>query len=114
MVCRFSSFIAVRLCRYNKTENLSPGQLALPPFTHLMIECRSRRAAAMKPYLNTHDVLDIIEGFSHLSFNYRIFPPVRIKTKPQIFILRRRPFEKKNRPYGTTTVRVEQNKKQYR
>lgn len=85
-------------------------------FTHLLIECRSRRGGAIKPYLNSHDVLDVIEGFSHLSFNYRSFPPAKIKTKPQIFILRKKSglSDRKGKSFGTTTVRIPQNKKQYR
>lgn len=45
----------------------------------------------MKPYLKTHDIIDSIDGFSHIGLNYNRLPPIRIKTKPSIFILKRKP-----------------------
>lgn len=83
-------------------------------FTHLLVEGRSRYSNTIKPYLETHEIVDVVDGFSHLVFNYHVVPPVRIKTKPQIFILRRVESEPKAKPYITTTVRLPQKKKQSR
>ncbi|XP_054257871.1 uncharacterized protein LOC128982846 isoform X2 [Macrosteles quadrilineatus] len=74
--------------RYNKTENLD-GSPELLNFTHMIIEAKSRFSPSVKPLLDTHQVLDVVDGFSHIGFNYNLFPPVRIKTKPQLFILKR-------------------------
>lgn len=59
-------------------------------FTHLLLEAKSKYSQNLKPYSRTHDILDSVEGFSHIAFNYNTFPPIRIKTKPMIFILKRK------------------------
>lgn len=59
-------------------------------YTHLLLEAKSKYSQNLKPYSRTHDILDSVEGFSHISFNYNTFPPIRIKTKPMIFILKRK------------------------
>lgn len=40
--------------------------------------------------MSTHDILDTIEAFHQINFNYFSVPPLSIKTKPVLFILRRR------------------------
>lgn len=45
----------------------------------------------MKLYEQTHDILEIIECFSQIGIQYKAMFPVKIKTKPCIFILQRRP-----------------------
>lgn len=80
-------------------------------FTHLVIEGRSKHSISIKPYLDSHEILDIVEGFSHLSFNYNIFPPIKIKMKPMIFVLKKSVNEK-FKLFGTTTIRLPQKKKQ--
>jgi hypothetical protein len=59
-------------------------------FTHLLLEARSKYSQNLKPYSRTHDILDSVEGFSHIAFNYNTFPPIRIKTKPMVSILKRK------------------------
>lgn len=59
-------------------------------FTHLLLEAKSKYSQNLKPYSRTHNILDSVEGFSHITFNYNTFPPIRIKTKPVIFILKRK------------------------
>lgn len=59
-------------------------------YTHLIAEARSRYSANLKPYASTHDILDSIEAFHQIAFNYLSIPPVSIKTKPVLFILRRK------------------------
>lgn len=59
-------------------------------FSHLLVEAKSKYSLNLKPYQKTHDILESVEGFSQIAFNYNIFPPIRIKTKPMIFILRRK------------------------
>lgn len=83
-------------------------------FTHLLIEGRNKRSNTIKPYADTHEILDIVEGFSHLHFNYQMFPPIRIRTKPQIFILRKNLSDKKVPPHGTMKIRMPQKKKHSR
>ncbi|XP_029178327.1 dol-P-Man:Man(7)GlcNAc(2)-PP-Dol alpha-1,6-mannosyltransferase [Nylanderia fulva] len=75
---------------YSKQENLSFDDPEMLQFTHLLIEGKSKYSPNIKPYLKTHDIIDSIDGFSHITFNYNILPPIRIKTKPSIFIMKRK------------------------
>lgn len=59
-------------------------------FTHLLLEAKSKYSQNLKPYSKTHDILGSVDGFSQISLNYKLFPPIRIKTKPMIFILKRK------------------------
>jgi len=54
------------------------------------MEGRSKYSPNVKPYLKTHDIIDSIDGFSHISLNYNMLPPIRIKTRPSIFIMKRK------------------------
>ncbi|XP_049828553.1 probable Dol-P-Man:Man(7)GlcNAc(2)-PP-Dol alpha-1,6-mannosyltransferase [Schistocerca gregaria] len=76
--------------RYNKTEGLQHGSEDMMHFTHLLIEAKSKYSPNLKPYIKTHEILDSVEGFSQIMFNYNIFPPIKIKTKPMIFILKKK------------------------
>lgn len=76
--------------RYNKSENLAVGSSEMMSFSHLLIEGRNKYSPTVKPYLDTtHRIVEIIEGFSHLSFSYRSLWPITIKTKPLILILKK-------------------------
>lgn len=44
----------------------------------------------MLPYRHTHNVISTVSGFSHVLFNYNTFPPIKIKTKTQIFLLKKK------------------------
>lgn len=58
-------------------------------FTHLIVGSSSRDNEDMLPYRNTHTVINTVHGFSHVSFNYNNFPPFKINTKTQIFVLKK-------------------------
>ncbi|KAK3925663.1 putative Dol-P-Man:Man(7)GlcNAc(2)-PP-Dol alpha-1,6-mannosyltransferase [Frankliniella fusca] len=75
---------------YNKTENLKTGSPEMFVFTHLLLEGRSKYSPNLKPYIRTHEIIDVVHSFSHLTFNYNSFIPIQIKTKPSIFVLRRK------------------------
>ncbi|MCL4129532.1 UNVERIFIED_CONTAM: hypothetical protein GTU68_030038 [Idotea baltica] len=74
--------------RYNKTENLKAGGAAIRTFTHLLVEAKSKYAYNLKHYTVSHEILDSVDAFSHLSFNYFSFPPVKVRSKPAIFLLK--------------------------
>ncbi|KAI5705939.1 hypothetical protein M8J75_003245 [Diaphorina citri] len=77
---------------YNKTEYLKPGGPELMAFTHLIVEAKSKYSPNLKPYVKTHNIISIIETFSHLQFSYLnyINNVVNIKTKPILYILKRK------------------------
>ncbi|XP_024935668.1 probable Dol-P-Man:Man(7)GlcNAc(2)-PP-Dol alpha-1,6-mannosyltransferase isoform X2 [Cephus cinctus] len=76
---------------YSKQENLTIDDPEMLKFTHLLMEAKSKYSPNIKPYLKTHDILDSVDGFSHIALNYNMIPPIRIKTKPTIFIMKRKP-----------------------
>jgi alpha-1,6-mannosyltransferase len=76
--------------RYDKTEYLRPGGPELRTFTHLIVEGKNRHSFKIRTYSETHEILDFVEGFSHIRSTYNHFPPIRIKSKPCLFILRNR------------------------
>lgn len=57
-------------------------------FSHLIAEAKSKHAYNLRPYVETHEIVAHIEGFSHIRSSYNHFPPIRIKTKPCLFILK--------------------------
>ncbi|XP_076258255.1 alg12 alpha-1,6-mannosyltransferase [Rhynchophorus ferrugineus] len=75
---------------YNKTEHLKNTDRDILKFTHLIVEGKSKFATNLKPLSVTHDIIDTIESFYQLSFNYLTIPPVKIKTRPALFILKRK------------------------
>ncbi|XP_023935933.1 dol-P-Man:Man(7)GlcNAc(2)-PP-Dol alpha-1,6-mannosyltransferase [Bicyclus anynana] len=75
---------------YSKNESLSVDQLQ--SFTHLLVEAKSKYSPNLKAFMQTHIILDSIESFSQITMNYKLIPPVKIKTKPAIFILERKNF----------------------
>ncbi|XP_017787127.1 PREDICTED: probable Dol-P-Man:Man(7)GlcNAc(2)-PP-Dol alpha-1,6-mannosyltransferase [Nicrophorus vespilloides] len=90
---------------YDKAEHLLPGSPEMFNYTHLIAEGKSRFSPNLKPYVTTHEIIDTVDAFHQITFNYFTIPPVRIKTKPALFILRRKdnykdflheePFDKK-------------------
>lgn len=75
---------------YSKNESLEPHQLQ--EYTHLLVEAKSKYSPNLRTFSNTHIILDSVESFSQIALNYKLIPPVKIKTKPSIFILERKDF----------------------
>ncbi|XP_070157734.1 dol-P-Man:Man(7)GlcNAc(2)-PP-Dol alpha-1,6-mannosyltransferase [Polyergus mexicanus] len=75
---------------YSKQENLTVDDPEMLQFTHLLMEAKSKYSAKLKSYLKTHNIIDSIDAFSHIAFNYNMIPPIRVKTKPSIFIMKRK------------------------
>lgn len=59
-------------------------------FTHLIVEAKSKFSPNLKPYRDTHEIMDFIEAFHQISFDYFTIPPVKIKTKPVLYLLKRK------------------------
>lgn len=73
--------------RYNTSDSTN---VDISKFTHLIIEARSKYSKNLRPFFKSHDVIDSIEGFSHLHINYQYFPPFKLKKKPILTILQRK------------------------
>ncbi|XP_055321374.1 probable Dol-P-Man:Man(7)GlcNAc(2)-PP-Dol alpha-1,6-mannosyltransferase [Sitodiplosis mosellana] len=76
---------------YNKEENVKLDNPKLLAFTHLLVEQKGRYFYENEDIRNTHDVLDNINCFSNIGVEYRSVFPIKIKTRPCIIILRRKP-----------------------
>ncbi|XP_013171105.1 PREDICTED: dol-P-Man:Man(7)GlcNAc(2)-PP-Dol alpha-1,6-mannosyltransferase [Papilio xuthus] len=87
---------------YSKNESLSPEQLL--QYTHLLVEAKSKYSPTIKSFTQTHVVLDSVDTFSHVAVNYKLIPPVRIKTRPAIFILERKNFRNHHRDFTHENV----------
>lgn len=75
---------------YCKIENIVPGSKQSFTYTHLIAEGKSKFSNKLKPYSRTHNIVDTIEAFHQISFDYLTMSPVKIKTKPVLYILRRK------------------------
>lgn len=89
---------------YNKTENLASGSTDYFIFSHLLLEAKSKYSPNLKPFTHSHEILDVVDGFSHIHFNYNSFPPFRIKSKPMIFILKKITVPKNITENSTSTL----------
>lgn len=69
---------------------MKPGCEELMSFTHLIVGSNNRDNEEMLPYRHTHSILSIVSGFSHVTFNYNKFPPLKINTKTQLFVLKKK------------------------
>lgn len=65
-------------------------------FTYLIVESNSQDNQSILSYKETHYIINSVAGFSHVSFNYNSFPPIKIKTKTQIFVLKKNTGVKHN------------------
>ncbi|XP_045502748.1 dol-P-Man:Man(7)GlcNAc(2)-PP-Dol alpha-1,6-mannosyltransferase [Colias croceus] len=87
---------------YAKNESLSSEELQ--GYTHLLVEAKSKYSPSVKAFAQTHSVLDSIDSFSQIAMNYRLIPPIKIKTKPALFILERNNFRDDVQPYLSTNI----------
>ncbi|GAB6029671.1 hypothetical protein CHUAL_005403 [Chamberlinius hualienensis] len=76
--------------RYNKTEEYHKKHVAMLDFTHLIVEGRSQYSSNVKHFVHTHKVLSTIQSFSHISFTYNSFIPIKVQTKTSILILKKK------------------------
>ncbi|XP_058444374.1 probable Dol-P-Man:Man(7)GlcNAc(2)-PP-Dol alpha-1,6-mannosyltransferase isoform X2 [Malaya genurostris] len=75
---------------YSKEERLIPGDLRLHRFDYLLTEARDKYSDEMRLLSQTHEILEFVECFDSIGLQYRSVLPVKIKTKPCIFIMHRR------------------------
>lgn len=60
-------------------------------FTHLLVEQKGKYFYENEDIRHTHDTLDTINCFNNIGVEYRSVFPIKIKTRPCIIILRRKP-----------------------
>ncbi|XP_048739717.2 dol-P-Man:Man(7)GlcNAc(2)-PP-Dol alpha-1,6-mannosyltransferase-like isoform X2 [Ostrea edulis] len=71
--------------KYDKTENLMPGSQEMLEFSHIFVG----NDDILQFYQATHSVIAKIDSYDRLRVDVRSFPPITVKTKPNIWILKR-------------------------
>ena len=74
---------------YNKSENLSIDNLK-SQFTHLLVEAESMDDKNLKPFEQSHQILDFVRSFKGIYFTHDKIPLPKIRWLPKIFILKKR------------------------
>lgn len=75
--------------RYYK-EDLTAAEIDAKAFSHLLVEAKSKHSSELKFYQSHYNVLEFVECFDHIGIQYKSLLPVRIKTRPCVYILERK------------------------
>lgn len=76
---------------YSKDEHLKAGDDALHQFDYLLTEVKNKYSPEMRFLQQTHEKLELIECFSNIGVHYTSLLPIKIRTKPCIMIMKRKP-----------------------
>ncbi|XP_011504718.1 PREDICTED: dol-P-Man:Man(7)GlcNAc(2)-PP-Dol alpha-1,6-mannosyltransferase-like [Ceratosolen solmsi marchali] len=96
---------------YSKKENITVHDSEVLQFTHMLMEAKSKYSPNIKPYLKNFDILDSVDAYSNIELNYNsILPSIKIKTKPTIFILKK----KQNMQYDPLQIKSKDNSFDYK
>lgn len=76
---------------YSKDEHLKAGDEELHKFDYLLAEVKNKYSPEMRFLQQTHDKIELIECFSNIGVHYTSLLPIKIRTKPCIMILKRKP-----------------------
>lgn len=76
---------------YRKDEDLKAGDEELHKFDFLLVEVKNKYSPEMRYLLQTHEKLELVECFSNIGVHYTSFFPLKIRTKPCIVIMKRKP-----------------------
>ncbi|CAG9807471.1 unnamed protein product [Chironomus riparius] len=76
---------------YSKDEHLKAGDEELHKFDYLLTEVKNKYAPEMRLLQSTHEKIELIECFSNIGVHYTSLVPLKIRTKPCIMIMKRRP-----------------------
>lgn len=76
---------------YSKNEHLKSGDEELHKFDYLLTEVKNKYSPEMRFLQQTHEKIELIECFSNIGVHYTSLLPIKIRTKPCIMILKRKP-----------------------
>lgn len=94
---------------YSKDEHLKAGDEALHKFDYLLAEVKNRFSPEMRILQQTHDKIELVECFSNIGVHYASFLPLKIRTKPCIMILKRKPNAVLLKRYFSVTPSEDEN-----
>lgn len=76
---------------YRKDEHLKAGDEELHAFDYLLVEVKNKYSPEMRLLAQTHEKVELVECFSNIGLHYASIFPIRIRTKPCIMIMRKKP-----------------------
>lgn len=76
---------------YSKDELLKAGDEELHKFEYLLTEVKNKYSPEMRLLQQTHEKIELIECFSNIGVHYTSLLPIKIRTKPCIMIMKRKP-----------------------
>jgi len=76
---------------YSKDEHLKAGDEELHRFDYLLTEVKNKYSPEMRFLQQTHEKIELIECFSNIGVHYTSLLPIKIRTKPCIMIMKRKP-----------------------
>lgn len=76
---------------YSKDEHLKAGDEKLHKFDFLLTEVKNKYSPEMRFLQQTHEKIELIECFSNIGVHYTSLLPIKIRTKPCIMIMKRKP-----------------------
>lgn len=76
---------------YSKDEHLKAGDEELHRFDYLLTEVKNKYSPEMRFLQQTHEKVELIECFSNIGVHYTSLLPIKIRTKPCIMIMKRKP-----------------------
>lgn len=109
--CLLNSALLLRLCSYSKNEYLKPGDIELHDFTYILSEATSKHSESSQFLQETHEVVEFVDCFNNIGLQYQSVLPVKIKTKPCLWIMRRK---KSSRTSAEMKDRVRQRMLEYK
>jgi alpha-1,6-mannosyltransferase len=76
---------------YSKDEHLKAGDEELHRFDYLLTEVKNKYAPEMRLLQQTHEKIELVECFSNIGVHYASLIPLKIRTKPCIMVMKRKP-----------------------
>ncbi|KAL6459913.1 hypothetical protein MHYP_G00316720 [Metynnis hypsauchen] len=74
--------------RYDKREDLAPGDPLLKTYSHILMEANSTQISLLS---DSHKPLIFIQGYEHIEINVSRIPPLSIKLNNKLVVLERLP-----------------------
>lgn len=90
---------------------MKPGDAEYHDFTYILSEATNKHSEASQFLQETHEVVEFVDCFNNIGLQYQSVLPVKIKTKPCLWIMRRK---KSSRSSAEMKDRVRQRMLEYK
>lgn len=89
-IATFQNQFSILCFSYDKDETVKLDDDKIFRYTHLLVEQKGKYFYENEHLKQSHDLLESVNCFNSIGIEYRSFPPVKIRTKPCIVLLRRK------------------------